>query len=771
MTTWVCVDNSGSTSASYGYWSEVQHVLETNKDACVVFWNTCANIITHAEAMRLAKHRHGTGGTAPACFVPLIPKTKDTRLIIISDGQISQTDVDRCTHVLGNVSFGHVEARFIETCGEINMSVACSFVRDSPHSVFVNGTKITEQDSSDDISLCEYMDDPHFFLADAENLLKRITVKCMGRPDIELRNNLFLLQKNLLAKLSHATHDKEGMSNVRLALENGNEVLGRELLAVQASRSDNCSAKRIEAIIAVMGRACVGTDFSFANLAPGRLLRADEHAPVEPTELPHVEVTISIQCLIFLDSDSPALLVKRGEPVFNDIDKRSLEWYITNPLSVLDNPYLMLKIKQRIDHSIGVKALQELYRTARDDDFPSVLYKDANIVSPVTRANISSFFVFENSQGHADAVNYALANIFFGEIGSGQKLVGIPELWLAVIRGVISDIPYLEDNVRMALDAYLRLRLLTNKANLTLSMLPIEPMVRAPLDVCLWYAVQSPRIITNCTGGRDRLRNMGCAAKHYLDIVKNVLRYPVDVEWTLYRIAKYLCLAWMFDDARKHLPRGTRAQDAVRSLYQKSIAINNTLVFLDGPADTIAEIPVIRKLMSFGLSKNSIFSLAALVDVSKKCSDVLIPLVEQCAPTPQSVENFHYTKNICTPVPICPKTLRPYMCDISSGLPWQEQAERTFGIPVDKQISLRHRYIEHVHVTGAYPTKDAFILWLAEREATSEKKRDTLPTQIVDMVDMLFKQYDAVKPESASEFVCITESSRPVAEREKMERT
>lgn len=77
--------------------------------------------------------------------------------------------------------------------------------------------------------------------------------------------------------------------------------------------------------------------------------------------------------------------------------------------------------------------------------------------------------------------------------------------------------------------AHLIRRLQSGVTNVTLSGLAIEPVVKAPIDIALWYCIASPHVITNLsTTAEDacnRLRGLNAGAWHVLKLVE-LLKYP-----------------------------------------------------------------------------------------------------------------------------------------------------------------------------------------------------------------------------------------------------
>ena len=96
----VLIDFSGSTGGQRSYWDTVLRIIETNQDATFVLWDTSAHTVSLAEATKVAKNCTGNGGTQPQCFAKLLPN--NSNLIIITDGQVGQSDVLMCDTILNS---------------------------------------------------------------------------------------------------------------------------------------------------------------------------------------------------------------------------------------------------------------------------------------------------------------------------------------------------------------------------------------------------------------------------------------------------------------------------------------------------------------------------------------------------------------------------------------------------------------------------------------------------------------------------------------------
>jgi hypothetical protein len=249
---------------------------------------------------------------------------------------------------------------------------------------------------------------------------------------------------------------------------------------------DNTMGKSIEAAIRGMINMCSGSsDYSFDILQPGRLRREAAAQEVTPDEVVLEERYndfFQFPTMEELGSTAlplPTLLIAEGDPVLADLDKGYLDAIITNPFLLLENPALVEAITARLDDVIALGAARELFATA---ERRSSIGTRNPVKSPITGHPVVAAFTLGSDDSHEKATNYALANLLFG-----QKLVGQPELWVGVLYIILKKIPRLADNKEGFLSAYkdhMIRRMKSTKTAITLSGLPVTPMVRSPVDVC-----------------------------------------------------------------------------------------------------------------------------------------------------------------------------------------------------------------------------------------------------------------------------------------------
>lgn len=736
--TFLCVDYSGSTCNNVNYWTNVISIIEANPDSKIIFWNTIAKLLSKNDASRVANAKQGTGGTQPQCFAPLIPK--GSNLIIITDGEVSTTDVQTCDSIINSREFSSVDIYFINTGGRMNLSVSAPFTRKTSFRIYVDGKKLSEGSSVNPIDLKHYNEQPEEFIKDAEKILAQIVMQNLGKNNQLLRNDLLDLQKNMLKIISNknAKVNANQFLLFRELLQNNNYDLAVSKMKELTTLSDSTLGKRIEAFIQEMIKQCSGSfDFSFDILEPGRIVRATKVTEVVTEELPVVEnYTGKFECPILLDIDIPCLLIKKGDPVFKDVEKGYMEALLTNPLMFLLNNELVDKLKKRLDHVVGLEATKKLF--SRGD-----------VLSPFSRCPISCIVTFGDEQSHYNATNFALANLFFG-----QKLVGQPELWLSVLYFVTNQITYLKENELTSnlLDGFkqnLISRMRTHTTNITLSGLPIEPLMKSPVDIAIWYCVVSPFIINNTTNeddARNRLRSFGASSKYLVELL-DLLGYCYDKKWTIQRISLYNAFAWMMNEERNNTLTCGDWRKLLRAQYQNGLILSdNSIILLDGRSTTSPpNLPQVVQDLTLG----ELLHLSDLVDRRKTINSIMLPLVFIPRQIPLPVTHYGYVDDldlqiVSSETPISLETMRPFVMDKKQRKHWKECSEKIYG-PLSKQLSSYNYFNKFVLEYNRFPGKEEFIKYLASKQANREENPiDTLPKFLIMFVTDVFNDFEKI---------------------------
>ena len=752
---YICIDYSGSTGNCEKYWRYVSQVVETNTDSNIIFWDTQAQKVSHDEARRIINKRSGNGGTSPDCLIGLLPEKAN--VVIVTDGQIDQSSVAKCDNLLNNREFENVQMHFFDTGGRMDLSVSAPFTRKANYTIYKDGTVLATGSTKKQIDLSEYANNPNKFVDDSESLLQQVIMLTMGRPNIPLRNEILNLKDKMLNFIAKSKSDNmtDQFGELRTLLKNQDYEQSLEFMKnLITSQSSGDLAKNVERITHLLINQCANSkNFSFDMLEPSRIMRANVVESVADEELPKVKnYEGQFECPILFDVDSPCCLVKAGEPVLQGLENSYLNDLIANPLLLLTDETLVNKLKSRLDHVFGLEAVNKLF-------------ENGTVKSPITRDDISCVLTFGFDKTHTKSMKYTLANLLFG-----NKLVGSPGLWLAVIYFVTSDVNYLASNEQYvaSFKDYLVKRFTNQTSKMTLTGLPIEPMLKCPSDIAVWFCVTSP-LIMNPNSIENRLRDFKESAV-YLTKLLDLFNYPYDKEFTENRLKLYSAFNWMMFDEKNNKYEW---RNMVRTIYQNSKVLSDgTIIMLDGESTN-----KILPLVCQQLKDYEVVGLAKLVDRSRKNENVNIPK-EFNTEVPQHVVNYSYkdTKVDDHRIPICPKTLRPYMTDRQNGLVWEKSADIVYG-QLSGLLSANHYFIRFVEDNNKYPTRDEYIKYMfIKQQNKGVNPKDTLPKRLDEFVDEILEEYQKVLGSnyeniSVEDFLKTTQASLYKNNRELMEKS
>jgi hypothetical protein len=749
----IAIDCSASTfwDSNPEYWSKVKrHLLELeqidaqNKNALCILWDdkvveitTVEQLIAHLSSNE--KYKKGRGGTTPSSFIPkLASDQKEIVLTVFTDGQVSASEINNCDDSLQKlgVKIKQLTVLFVGPEDKMNLSVPAPFMREwcAPKEgmkckLKVND-KITTEKTFQVISVkikSEWWNNPQLFLADAPELLKQLeesTLQNLGlvAQGEKLRTNLIRLKNNLLKSIAESKKTgaiKEIELNLTKALESQDSKAAEEQLQNLLTGLQNLPTKdeeKIEEIFQAL-LSCLDkrSDLSFGQLdSSNRLTRAREVKKVNISEVEaeQIEKNVQFECPILLGSDCPVLLIKSGEdyqPILQKFYKKEQDYFINNPLAILDCPDLVKKIKERLDHPVGFTSVKDLF------------VGNSSISSPITRSTISSFISTADEPSHKNATHYALADLFFG-----KKLCGVPELWLAVVYLIAKKTTYLnqeseESNFINVFKESLICQLKNNSTNMALSGLSEHgPLLKVPVALALWYCVTSYQL----TSKPDRLATIG--TMHHVELLDE-LNYPFDRKQVLEKLKIYQCnqlLIWMIDYAKK---TPIQFDKWIRSLYQNSIVVNGEIVLLDSPAHSRNNFKaVIQKLNTSLLSVEEIIALIKDISIPNNLASILANPIELETPT-VAEKNYSFENKCNDGSELCPFTLRPYSLDPSSKNKWQQIAEEKFGLLAD-QISHYNEFFRYVNKNKKFPSPNEYIRWLSNRLTHRKSNpKNTLP--------------------------------------------
>lgn len=172
----------------------------------------------------------GRGGTSPELVASEVVKEGLKKLILITDGQVSDHSVQACDITLKDHEFTKTICYIISTSqySGCNMSVTCPFTRKCENEVYekpYNGpAKKLVQHTPEDYKILDSLDEITLenFAASYEKIEELIIALNMGKDgNIPLKNQLVVLKKRLVHELSKKSAKKDINTILRELLEKG----------------------------------------------------------------------------------------------------------------------------------------------------------------------------------------------------------------------------------------------------------------------------------------------------------------------------------------------------------------------------------------------------------------------------------------------------------------------------------------------------------------------------------------------------------------------
>jgi len=774
-------------------------------DTAILYWDSTSRLIGREGLAEINRARRGGGGTDTAAIAQHLRGTGfHGHLVIVSDGQVSASSIDRCGELLGpDWKFASVTAHLIDTGGPVNMSVTCPFTRVSAHKVFcyraADGYERTRVAAvaPEDLAAIEEIDTIATvgdYEARAELLERLVVARTMGTTgDPRLRDRLLAMKKRITAAEAAARGGSDAVRALVAALEGGG---GAGPTAVAAARAihdeyygeEHGWSARISRLVSLCEGALRGVfDLSGVGAAVrgDRVRRADAVAAVVVPAATAGEEgsegsSSGFVCPITFDATRDVmLLVTAGEPVLGGgLDANVVNDILDCPLNLLRYPVVVDALVARLDHPLSLAA----WHAAKEAGKGVPMER-----SPMTRRELlagGGGICIGNTEAHCRATAWTLA-----QLTTGGKLVGNADLWLGMLWLLIRREPRLAwlrdvEGFMETLTEHCRWRLQDHTTFIGLTGAPEFPTTRVPVGVAIWYVFASALFT-----GSDPKRELIRTHMAHLDELGELLReltgfaLPAGIAEHVLRVRVLLSMLSAVKRDRWRLP------ELLRGLVQASVAGPRpelvgtavrerehlpVLIPLDGPPTAAGRAAVLAALPAFyaGLSDLELVALGALVGPDKAAGDIPLPVgwrpgavVGGCAAVGWGYGLGPLPKKL---VRICPATCRPYYT-LEDGRIWSAAAESVYGIPTGAMMSLDKRFGDFVCRYGAYPTREELLVFIYNRYVLCGGRR-TLPAALEQLVSEVMEEFvEIVQRIPAAEFVARFTESCPIERRRAME--
>jgi hypothetical protein len=230
----IMLDTSGSVGGSKNYWNTINDILSLHGPQIghFYFWNTSIEEINRKRFEQAITERRGWGGTAPELVADEVIRKNIKKIIMITDGQVSDNSVNKCDKVLEKHEFEKSICYIISSSsyGGLNMSVTCPFTRRCDNEVYEKHEgqplKKLVQYTPADYKILDTLDEISLenFQERYETIEGLIIALNMGKDgNIPLKNQLVMMKTRLVKELSKQKGQGFDINTeMRVSLEEGN---------------------------------------------------------------------------------------------------------------------------------------------------------------------------------------------------------------------------------------------------------------------------------------------------------------------------------------------------------------------------------------------------------------------------------------------------------------------------------------------------------------------------------------------------------------------
>lgn len=733
----VGIDISGSVGQNVDYWDAVKtwHVANRGNLGKIYVWDHLVEEITEDQLIQYYTEMKGRGSTIPVNLARKIITDKIlNNFTLFTDGDVRSFDVEATDFVLKDHIIAKVEC-YIVGFRSVNLSVTCSFCRNNESTVHYRTEstpfriQANTRENNELLAKLNTITLDTFFEKDYGQLKACLLARNMGRiGDETTKNNLLDLKKKLIREHKAKTTRDFGLEIKSWLVLNDNV----NALDIASQLTDdyyrNNIGMKIDKKINKLCSLCEDLRglYTIDSIKSNRINRAKIVTHATDTEIAENDVPKVIikpyECPIIMSLDVPQILVDDIDgPILANLDPQIVNNIINCPLSILNYPDVVTKLKSAISLSTGIK-LNEFVE-----------------INPYTKRHLLGTIPLGNCQQHVDCGNYTISKLF----SSGRHLGNLNLYW-AVIWQLINTnaIKYLEP-IKEHATAHLIYRFTNSVTNASLSGLPQFVVNTVPTGVAVWYCVHSCLLNqpTDSDTARMHIHNMNIM----IDILKE-LDYPVS-EQVPDQLNKIKILLSMLSIVKKYPKRFYNRiiclyQNAVRldsAKLSKKVMENETVVDwipIDGPASSqqietiLATFPPIYTTIDIG----DLIKIASLVDPNKAASDIPFN-TKSLSAIPNAIAKINWSLYGLKPydkddvVHISHKTFRPfYMVNYKkSNVSWICKITDIYG-GISDVFSGYRLFIDYFEKYEEFPNTESFLFYSYNRRCNSSQNKSSVIT-------------------------------------------
>lgn len=668
----IFIDISGSVSNCDYYWNEVNNIVQKYKSkiANYYLWNETIYSTNYDIIQRFIKDKQGYSGTCISNVAKMISKhNKPMEIIIITDGEVLSQEVILSEKFLNNNNnIIHSYSYIINKNNVLNnISVILPFIRNCNSDFYITAQNYHKSISLNDFKILDTFNNLscNDIYDNFDKYYDLINIKNMGKDGLPIIKEYLLKIRNEFIKFANKKLDNDLTIILQNKLKNNEDTKDIiENIDYQFfNLEDNSIITKFNKLITLCDDR--RTNISF-NLKEKSALNSINIQP----DICDIGI-YNYEDPIMLDLDVPQITIIEGEPIFND--NVELKNFIENPLSILNNEEIKNKIANRIGHIIGIQTTNKI-------DYDPFTRRKIIGTIPLTTKN----------EQHLNVGNYALYALF-----TNKKIMGNSSLYYIILWYILNKEKKLEyiNEYSSYIDEHLKYRLLNSRSYISLCGLPDFNRTLAPIDVCLYYVLNSNDNI---------LRKHIFNSDIIIDILQNIFNYNIN-ENRLQYIYKTKIMLSMLSLIKKDKETFT---NKIKCLTNNYIEYNNTIILIDEqtPDDKLETI-----LNSFpnyykNVSINELIYISTLVNPNYSANDIIINNENNVNYLfKKSWHNYDLNND---GLEISLKTFRPYYYSN-----WKELSYNIHKIDVDEQISGYNDYIKYYLSFKKFPDFNEFALY------------------------------------------------------------
>jgi hypothetical protein len=760
-----CTDYSGSTDKIRHYWTKVAKIharlIELGCKIKYVFWDNDAKCVDEAKFLLTVRNMDGYGGTKPSNLLEYCKVLGADHMVLTTDGIISDNEVNRCNAIISakidkdnyKINFKSVHCYVIAKTN-INMSVIAPFMNErwafkSYRCLYEKDEELIESYDMAELEALHPIDD-------YDRILNIVACAVMGKstPLITLRNAILkkFSEYNRQSKVDSTALSVEFEQHKNISVASV-EQFCKQYYAIKANVQD-----KLNDILTVCDNPASGI-YSPEEIKAAAKKRIKVSVPEQEISEETCYTNVKIEGPITFELGSVALMVKR---TVLEVDDKLMRSISTNGFYA-----------SRFVDVIAAKMFDT--RTTVTDHL-QLKYNSLDRVSPLTREKIIGLLTFGETDESVASNNYVIAKALFGT----DSIVGNPDIWFYVVYLAAKQMPRLAELLPL-FETQLVYRMKTSTCNISLSGLYTTIQSNATFGLALRFMISQIEI--NLPKHQSSVPLFYAHLNHIVDLL-NMYGCELPEQVKLYHKALLALYTLVKDVKVLHI-------DAFRSkwmaLYynfyrvdKKNVTANGLefreYVLLDGEQKELPEHAGPNRALYYNLA---FLIIEENVKVSDFMDKVTLENVKTFYQEPKLLQYWPLYKGFNgdeVEVPICPKTLRPYVKD------WQESHTKRYngdgkveqalfeqdGRPTDYVFSGTKMYGEFVVNYNKFPTQDEYILYCYLRTLSKDRGHKTIPN--VEFCIRNWNQYSKVITEITPErFLEIYASSVRSADRAEME--